>query len=103
MSVSTARAETRPARWEPTLIDLTRPIVEATGYAMWGDMLDDYPHLKEIRIDYIAEFPKDQGTVCRFEICDHTGTHVDAPIHMLEGTGDMASVDLSRFSGEAVV
>jgi arylformamidase len=85
------------------VVDLTRPLSVETGYAMWGSMLDDYPHLRDIEVQYISEFPKDNGTICRFTIGDHTATHVDAPVHIVEGGDDMAEADFTRFMGEAIV
>jgi len=85
------------------LIDLTRPISVESSYAVWGNMLDDNPHLREITVEYVSEFPKDNGTMCRFTMGDHTATHIDAPIHTVRGGATLEGVDISRLFGEAIV
>jgi len=85
------------------LVDLSRPITVETSYKLWGDMLDSNPHLLEIQVDYISQFPTANGTVCRFSLCDHTATHIDAPIHTVEGGSSLEDVDVSRLVGEAIV
>src|ERR1700754_634463 len=101
----------RPAVVEPSgddtrqpggLVDLSRPITVETSYELWGDMLDSNPHLLEIGLDYISQFPTANGTVCRIALCDHTATHIDAPIHTVAGGASLENVDVSRFAGEAI-
>lgn len=102
----------RPAAVEPSgddtrqpggLVDLSRPITVESSYKLWGDMLDSNPHLLEIQVDYISQFPTANGTVCRFSLCDHTATHIDAPIHTVAGGSSLEDVDVSRLVGEAIV
>src|SRR5262249_24982689 len=97
------RRPDRESAWAEELIDLSRPITLETGYALWGDMLDDNPQVRDITVDYVSQFPKDNGTICRFTICDHTATHVDSPIHTVRGGSPLELVDISRLIGEAVV
>ena len=85
------------------LVDLSRPITVESSYKLWGDMLDSNPHLLEIQVDYISQFPTANGTVCRFALCDHTATHIDAPIHTVDGGSALEGVDVSRLVGEAIV
>ena len=46
------------------------------------------------------------GDVCNltaFSMCAHTGTHVDAPYHFVDGGNTIDQVDLKRFVGYAYV
>ncbi|MCR5297251.1 MAG: cyclase family protein [Clostridiales bacterium] len=46
------------------------------------------------------------GAVCNlsvFSMCAHNGTHVDAPLHFLDGRNSIDRVDLDRFIGYAYV
>ncbi len=47
-----------------------------------------------------------EGAVCNlsaFSMCAHNGTHVDAPLHFLDGGKSIDRVDLDRFIGYAYV
>lgn len=47
-----------------------------------------------------------EGAVCNlsaFSMCTHNGTHVDAPLHFLDGGNSIDRVDLARFIGYAYV
>ena len=46
------------------------------------------------------------GAVCNlsaFSMCAHNGTHVDAPLHFIDGAKSIDRVDLDRFIGYAYV
>ena len=46
------------------------------------------------------------GAVCNlsaFSMCAHNGTHVDAPLHFLDGRNSIDRLDLDRFIGYAYV
>ena len=46
------------------------------------------------------------GAVCNlsaFNMCAHNGTHVDAPLHFIDGAKSIDRVDLDRFIGYAYV
>jgi arylformamidase len=36
-------------------------------------------------VDRFRDWPKDHARESRFTMCLHTGTHIDAPAHFLEG------------------
>ena len=60
---------------------------------------DPHPE-KEIKLK-ISE-----GAVCNlsaFSMCSHNGTHVDAPLHFIDGAKSIDRVDLDRFIGYAYV
>lgn len=43
------------------------------------------------------------ANVSRMELGVHAGTHMDAPLHFIDGGKDMASLDINRFFGKALV
>lgn len=45
----------------------------------------------------------DECNTTVIEACVHTGTHMDAPCHFLEGGEDIASISLERCCGDCVV
>lgn len=60
---------------------------------------DPHPE-KEIKLK-ISE-----GAVCNlsaFSMCSHNGTHVDAPLHFIDGAKSIDRVDLDRFIGYTYV
>ena len=47
-----------------------------------------------------------EGAMCNlsaFSMCAHNGTHVDAPLHFIDGTESVDRVDLDKFIGYAYV
>ena len=53
--------------------------------------------------DQVLSLHKDGTNVSRLILGSHTGTHLDAPIHFLEGAPTISDVDLSTLVGPAVV
>jgi arylformamidase len=88
-------------RWQFQLIDLSRPVTEETAVRLFGDLgSDDYGR---VEVRYLADWSTASGSVARFEIFDHIGTHMDAPYHTNEDGVTLEGVDISRLIGEAVV
>lgn len=50
-----------------------------------------------------ADYGRNEYYESRIEMDMHTGTHVDAPLHMVQGGNTMEVVDWQRFIGEAKV
>ena len=86
-------------RWTFDLIDLSRPLSAETPKALLGDL---HEHHKGFEICYVSDWSNSNGTNCLITWPDHLGTHMDAPIHTVEGGADLAGVDVSRLIGEAV-
>jgi len=76
-------------------IDITRPL--ASGMAVWpGD-----PPARVERVAAIADGgPFNLSAV---SMCLHTGTHVDAPLHFLDGEPSVAEMPLDALVGPARV
>jgi kynurenine formamidase len=91
--------------WQPDLIDLTRPLTEETVWALLGDLADGEPapYFRDLTISIVSDLDSATATSCILRIPDHAGTHVDAPIHMVEGGATLEGLDLARLIGEAVV
>ena len=87
------------SRWAPDLIDLSRPLTADTPRGLLGDLAS---HQAGFEVQYVGDWSRTNGTNCVLTVPDHLGTHMDAPIHAVEGAGDLASVDISRLFGEAV-
>ncbi len=88
-------------RWEFDLVDLARPVSEETSVRLFGDLAT--PDYGRVEVDYLADWTTANGTVARFSIFDHLGTHMDAPIHTNEDGVTLEGVDITRLIGEAVV
>lgn len=58
-----------------------------------------YPGNPEVQLEKIASPPKDRYTLSSLAMGTHTGTHVDAPLHFLEGGRDVEEIEPSRFIG----
>jgi kynurenine formamidase len=102
--VQAAAKEVRSGQWQFELIDLSRPLTEETAVALLGDIVagDENRHYREVSVTYDRTWKDSNGTLCHLSIPDHVSTHMDAPIHCVEGAPDLAGVDISRMIGEAV-
>lgn len=92
-------------RWDFELIDLSRPVTEETAYALLGDIVagEENAHYRKVDVTYDREWSTSNGTLCHLSTPDHVATHMDAPIHCVEGGAALEGVDISRLIGEAVV
>jgi kynurenine formamidase len=86
------------------VVDLTQPLSETTPVLVLPDPFANTPHLSRKRLSrYDADGPAWAWDV--LELGEHTGTHLDAPIHWITGKEgeDVASIPPSRLVGPAVV
>jgi len=92
-------------RWSFELIDLTRPLAVETVDALFGDLVSDgkNPYFRDVSIEVATDYSTTNACSCRLSIPDHVATHMDAPIHIVEGAARLEDVDLERLIGEAVV
>jgi kynurenine formamidase len=75
------------------LIDLSQPI--ADGMAV-------YPGDPAVRIEVVHSHRSHGWLLRRLELGSHTGTHVDAPSHMVPSGRTLDDVPLERFAGVAM-
>lgn len=78
----------------PHLVDLTHPV---------RDGMQVYPGDPAVEVAPALTVGHDGVAVERLTMGSHTGTHVDAPSHTVEGGRTMAQVALDELVGEALV
>ncbi|KAG5471860.1 hypothetical protein LSCM4_03420 [Leishmania orientalis] len=76
------------------LVDLSLPLY---------DGMPVYNGDPQARVTKVCTREKNGWEVRQLQIDSHTGTHVDAPIHMHEGGSNLDEIPLTRFCGRAVV
>jgi len=89
--------------WSPMLIDLTRPMTRETIIEIAGKIVAEDSPYNEVKLRFLRSWETDNGTLCQWTLNDHFGTHLDAPIHVVEGAPSVDQVDINRLMGEAVV
>ncbi len=71
--------------------------VSVTSAPIWpGEPMPEIKHLKSIE-------KGDSVTVSRLNMCVHTGTHIDAPAHFIQGGGTTSDIPLETLVGRAQV
>lgn len=78
------------------IIDISRPLNADTA------VYKNYES-KRFHLTAVATFPVNGAHESEMKTNLHTGTHVDAPKHMVENGGSLADLDLSHFMGPAEV
>lgn len=68
-----------------------------------GEDMPVYPGNPEPEIKQYRKIPEDSTTESEIDIGSHTGTHVDAPMHVFEGGEDVTDLELENFYGECRV
>jgi arylformamidase len=89
--------------WSPDLIDLTRPMTTQTIIELAGKFAEPGSPYSAIELSYLRDWDTDNGRVCRWQLNDHFGTHLDAPIHIVPNSSSVDQIDINRLIGEAVV
>ena len=75
------------------IIDLTHPL---------SDDMPVYPGLARPAFEQIAEVERDGYAMSRYELLNHTGTHIDAPSHMIADGDTLDDIALERLICDAV-
>ena len=89
--------------WSPKLIDLTRPMTRETIIEIAGKIVAEDSPYNEVKLRFLRSWDTDNGTLCQWTLNDHFGTHLDAPIHVVEDAPSVDQVKIDRLIGEAVV
>jgi len=84
-----------PASIHKTVIDLSHPLAP-TGLSYCAG----HPTFTSEQVLTLA---RDGSNVSRLTIGSHTGTHLDAPNHFIEGAAPVSAVDISSLVGPAIV
>ncbi len=74
------------------LVDLSREIYKG---------MEVYPGDPEVDIELVDDYESKGWQLRRLELGSHTGSHVDAFSHMLEGGPSLSEMELDRFLGWA--
>jgi len=71
-----------------TLSEKTLPFLPANDpYLKWGNTVNHKEH--QVQVSYVS-------------MSSHIGTHVDVPLHFIDGGKTTAQIDLSKYCGQAV-
>ena len=75
-------------------VDLSRPIRPG---------MPAYPGAPDVRFDRVADYPADGYRERELTFVSHTGTHLDAPAHMVPGADTLDQFSVDHFIGPACV
>ncbi len=75
-------------------IDISWPI---------SNEITTYKDKRDVRLNLIKHFDRDNVNESRLELGSHTGTHVDAPLHFAKMRKSIDELDLRSVNGECVV
>jgi kynurenine formamidase len=77
---------------------------------MWHDLSQPFygemPHSEELpppEFETVRDVETDDINVQYYSVPTHIGTHIDAPLHFIEGGRSIDEIPLSKFTGEGVV
>ncbi len=70
---------------------------------VWGHGAPVVPGDPDLRIERPATHARDGVTAQKFTGNMHISTHLNAPIHLIQGGADVASLEINRFFGSGVV
>src|SRR5712691_5550109 len=92
-----------PGRWSFDLIDLSRPLTVESVDALFGDLVSEgrNEYFRDITVEVAVDYSTTNACSCMLRIPDHVATHMDAPIHIVEGGAWLEDVDIGRLIGEA--
>ena len=86
------------------IIDLTRPMTHQTLIELGGRRVNEGWATTDVVVTWQRDWRQgDNGAQCQWQLGDHWGTHVDAPIHVVRDAPSVDQMDLQRLMGEAVV
>jgi arylformamidase len=74
------------------LIDLSQPVYDGSP---------NCPAHPPVRSEVLRDHPQSGWRVELLTLSNHTGSHVDAPLHKIPGTASLDDIPLDRFAGPA--
>ncbi|MDR3515860.1 MAG: cyclase family protein [Azospirillaceae bacterium] len=69
----------------------------------WGFQIPNWPYFKDVRIERAHYMSKSGVLTQEITTTMHTGTHIDAPAHVVAGTAFINEVPLPHFFGSGIV
>src|SRR5437879_515046 len=55
------------------------------------------------KLDWVKNFAEHKANVSKLTVGNHNGTHVDAPLHFIDGGGDTTTIDPDSLVGPCQV
>jgi len=68
----------------------------------WGLGVPNWPYFEDVKIERVHYHAKSGVLSQKLEIVMHSGTHMDAPIHVVEGAPFLSEIPLDRCFGTGV-
>jgi kynurenine formamidase len=69
----------------------------------WGHGVPSYPGQDDVKMYRSVKFAQHGVMAHRINTIMHTGTHMNAPLHMIQKAADLASIPVDRFFGNGIV
>ncbi len=69
----------------------------------WGHGVPAWPYFEDVKIERLHGMAKSRVLTQKITTVMHSGTHIDAPAHVVEGTPFLDEIPLSAFFGTGVV
>lgn len=69
----------------------------------WGHGVPSYPGQDDVKMYRSVKFAQHGVMAHRINTVLHTGTHMNAPLHMIQKAADLASIPVDRFFGNGIV
>jgi kynurenine formamidase len=69
----------------------------------WGHNTPCWPYFEDVKIERLHGMAKSRVLTQKITTVMHSGTHIDAPAHVVEGTPFLDEIPLSAFFGTGVV
>src|SRR4029077_15363183 len=86
------------------LFDLTRPMNHQTLVDLGGRRAEEGSLVRDIEVRWLRDWQQgDNTSQCQWFLSDHFGTHIDAPVHVIDDGASVDELDISRLVGDAVV
>lgn len=91
-------------------VNITWPLGEAESklefYDLshpWGHGVPAWPYFEDVKIERLHNMARSRVLTQKITTVMHSGTHIDAPAHVVEGTPFLHEIPLSAFFGTGVV
>lgn len=69
----------------------------------WGHGVPSYPGQDDVKMFRAVKFAQHGVLAYRINTVMHTGTHMNAPLHMIQKAADLASISVDRLFGNGAV
>lgn len=69
----------------------------------WGHGVPSYPGQDDVKMFRSVKFAQHGVMAHRINTVMHTGTHMNAPLHMIQKAADLAHIPVDRFFGNGIV